>query len=131
MTAFSEHLQDAFRRFGPVETRRMFGGAGVYHQGVMFGLVVDEVLYLKVDDASRAAFVERGLGPFEYTRLGKRVKIGSFFQAPEEVLEDADAALAWARRAYEAALRAKTKKPARKPLKHAAVTKASVRRRRV
>jgi len=117
MTVFAEHLQDAFRRFGPIETRRMFSGAGVYHQGVMFGLVVDEVLYLKVDDANRAAFTERGLGPFAYTRLGRRVQIGSFHQAPEEVLEDADAAVAWARPAYEAALRALKKKPKRKPVK--------------
>ncbi len=91
----------------------MFSGTGVFHQGLMIALVVDGVLYLKVDDASRTAFVERGLGPFEYTRLGRRVQLGSFHQAPEEVLEDADAAAAWARRAYEAALRAKSKKPAR------------------
>ncbi len=117
MSPFTTHLADAFRRFGPIETRRRFSGAGVYHQGVMFGLVVDEVLYLKVDDASRADFTARGLGPFEYTRLGRRVQIGSFHQAPEEVLEDADAAAAWARGAYEAALRARKKTPARKAAK--------------
>ena len=62
---FATHLQDAFRRFGPVDVRRMFGGLGVYREGLMFALVVDEVLYLKADEAMAAALAALGRNPFE------------------------------------------------------------------
>ena len=50
--------------FGPVTIRPMFGGAGVYHDGLMFALVDDEVLYFKVDETSRPAFEAENLPPF-------------------------------------------------------------------
>ncbi len=112
---FATHLQDAFRRFGPVDVRRMFGGLGVYREGLMFALVVDEVLYLKADEAMAAALAALGRNPFEYMRAGRRVTIGSFWQAPDEVLEDAQAAAEWGRRAYDAALRAAASKSRRRP----------------
>lgn len=115
---FAVHLHDAFRRFGPVDVRRMFSGLGVYRDGLMFALVVDEVLYLKADEAMAAALAALGRKPFEYSRAGRRVTIGSFWQAPDEVLEDADAAAAWGRRAYDAALRAASTKPDRKRRKN-------------
>ena len=41
---FAEHLRDLFGALGPVETRRMFGGAGVYLGDAMFALVIDDTL---------------------------------------------------------------------------------------
>lgn len=117
MREFATHLQDIFRRFGPVEVRRMFGGLGVWREGLMFALVVDDTLYLKADEALAAELAALGRRPFEYSRAGRRVTIGSFWQAPDEVLEDADAAARWGRRAYDAALRAASAKPKRKGTK--------------
>ena len=51
---FVELLKDALSGLGPVSVRRMFGGAGVYADGVMFGLVADDTLYLKADDDYKA-----------------------------------------------------------------------------
>jgi DNA transformation protein len=84
----------------------MFGGHGVYHDDLMFGLVADDVLYLKADRESSVAFSERGLPPFEYDRRGKKTRT-SYFQAPEEIFDDAVQAQEWAKRAFEAALRAR------------------------
>ena len=106
MSEFTDHLADLFEAFGPVAVRRMFGGHGVFRDGLMFALVVDDALYLKADDRSRAMFESRGLPPFEYTRKGKRISL-SYHLAPGEALDDPLTLAEWARPAFDAALRAR------------------------
>ena len=106
MSEFIEYLQELFEKFGPVHTRKMFGGYGIYHDGVMFGLVEDDTLYLKSDETSVEYFQSRGLGQFEYDRGGKTVKM-SYYRAPDEIMDNPDEASLWARRAWEVAFRAK------------------------
>jgi DNA transformation protein len=105
MNEFVDQLHDVFERFGRVSARRMFGGWGIYHEGRMFGLVIGDRLYLKADAPTIPAFEARKLGPFEYTRQGKVARL-SYYEAPPEVFDDRDEAAAWARRAWEAVLRA-------------------------
>lgn len=111
---FVEHLHESFERLGPVVIKRMFGGQGIWYQGLMIGLVADEVLYLKTDPESVAAFTSRGLGPFEFMRAGRAMRT-SYFQAPAECLEDRDEAGRWARDAWAAALRAAGKTAGKTP----------------
>lgn len=105
---FVAFLAEVFENFGRIEARRMFGGYGLYHEDVMFGLVADDVLYLKADAESATAFVERGLAPFEYVKQGRPTRL-SYYMAPETVFDDRDEATAWARLAFEAALRSRRK----------------------
>ncbi len=109
-------LPDLFAALGRIETKRMFGGHGVYADGVIFGLVDDAVLYLKTDADSVALFTARQLAPFEYVKDGK-VQKTSYYTAPHEVLEDPEEATRWGRLALEAALRKAAGKtsPARGP----------------
>ena len=106
MGEFIAYLQDVFSKFGNIVSKRMFGGYGVYHDEVMFGLVVDDTLYLKADEENIHFFAERDLPPFEYSRSGKMVKL-SYYQAPDELFDDADEAKKWADHSFAAALRAK------------------------
>lgn len=110
MSDFAEHLHEAFERFGHITLKRMFGGHGVFHDGRMFGLVLGDQLYLKADAQTVAAFEAKQLAPFEYLRQGKPTRL-SYYQAPPEVFEDREEAAAWARLAWEAALRSGTPKP--------------------
>lgn len=71
MSEFVDDLKDVFWQFGSVSARRMFGGYGVYHDGLMSGLVADDILYLKVDAESVGRFTELGLDPFEYEKNGR------------------------------------------------------------
>ncbi len=80
--------------------RRMFGGVGIYAEGKMFAIAVEEALYLKVDDESRAEFEDLGSGPF---RPHERQTVRSFYEVPDEVAADDAELAAWARRAVEAA----------------------------
>jgi DNA transformation protein len=107
---FVELVKDALCGLGPVSVRRMFGGAGVYADGVMFGLVADDTLYLRVDDETKQAFEEEGLEPFGYDGRGKRIVL-PYWRAPERLLDDADEMAAWARTALAVARRVAAAKP--------------------
>lgn len=106
MSDYTDYLQDVFALFGPVAARRMFGGHGIYHDGVMFALVAEDVLYLKADARNVGDFEREGLEPFHYTKGGRVVEM-SYYQAPEAIFEDPELAADWARRSFEAALRAR------------------------
>lgn len=109
MSDYIDHLKDAFRLFGPFAAKRMFGGHGLFRDGLMFGLVSGDTLYLKADAQSATRFTQLGLPQFEYRRQGKVAKL-SYYTAPESVMEDAAEAARWARVAFEAALRANAAK---------------------
>lgn len=109
---FVELLKDVLSGLGPVSVRRMFGGAGVYADGVMFGLVADDTLYLKADSRSQGAFEAEGLQPFVYQGRGRTVAM-SYWRIPERLLDDPDEMLDWARQALAAARRAAERNPKR------------------
>ena len=106
---FLDHLRDMLTGFGPVAVRRMFGGAGLFRDGLMFALVADDVLYVKADGTSRAAFEAAGSEPFTYQRQGRDAVAMSYWRAPEEDMDDAEALAAWAAKGWEAARRAAAK----------------------
>ncbi|GAA0584879.1 TfoX/Sxy family protein [Halomonas salifodinae] len=112
MSDYTDYLGDVFSAFGPITARRMFGGYGIYHDGLMFALVADEILYLKADTHSVGAFEAEGLEPFVYVKGGRPVQM-SYYQAPEAIFEDEALAADWARRAFDAALRARAGKETR------------------
>ncbi len=117
---FIDHLLDLMADLGAVQAKRMFGGFGIYRGSKMFGLVADDVLYLKVDDGNRADFEELDLEPFTLYNRPKPVAM-SYHRAPDDALENREVMLTWARKAYEAAVRSGT--PARKSAKKAAKKK--------
>jgi len=106
---FVAYVVDLMQTVGPVHAKRMFGGHGIFLEGLMFGLVSDSTLYLKADKASENDFREKGLEAFSYDNRGKEFRM-SYFQAPEEALEDSDVMNEWANRAYSAAIRAASAK---------------------
>ncbi len=112
MSEFVSYLHEVFASFGPINSKRMFGGHGIYHQGLMFALVADDALYLKADANSRAEFASRGLAAFEFMKQGKPMQM-SYFAAPESIFDDPVEAAIWANRGFQAAVRAI--KPSKRP----------------
>ena len=111
---FIAFLKEQMAGFGAVSHRRMFGGAGLYRDGLIFALVVEEALYLKADAENRAQFEAEDLQPFTYqTKHGDRA-VMSYWRCPERCLDDADAMTEWCRIAWGAALRARAPAPKRK-----------------
>ncbi|MHB8846567.1 MAG: TfoX/Sxy family protein [Nitrospirota bacterium] len=93
------YIQDLLSVIGLVQAKRMFGGAGLYHQGLFFGLVADDVLYFKVDDSNKTDYEAAGSGPFR--PFGTYAM--SYYEVPADVLEDPDELASWARKAVEVA----------------------------
>jgi DNA transformation protein len=108
---FVEFVIESLQPLRGVSARRMFGGFGIYKDGVMFALIADDQLYFKVDDGNRAAYEDAGLPHFTYTDKGKSIRM-PYREAPSDGFDDPDILCAWAREAYSAALR--TRKPKRK-----------------
>jgi len=110
-----EHIAELFAAFGHVSVRRMFGGAGLFCDGVMFGLVDEGVIYLKADATTIPAYEREGLKPFSYeTRSGTHT-LNSYWRMPERLYDDPEELADWARRAVQSAHRKTSRKPTTTP----------------
>ena len=107
-SAFVDFVLESLEPLGRVSARRMFGGYGIYKDGLMFALVADDQLYLKADEANRPAFEANGLAPFTYAGKGRSIRM-SYYEAPSEGFDDPEILCEWARDAYAAALRTKVR----------------------
>lgn len=101
---FTLYVVELMSVIGPVLSKRMFGGSGIFLDDLMFGLVADGTLYLKADNENKHEFISLGLEPFTYFKQKKEIKM-SYYQAPEEALENSDDMSYWAKLAFGAALR--------------------------
>lgn len=115
---YLDYLRELFSAFAPVSFRAMFGGHGVYRDGVILAIVADEAPYLKVDEVSRPKFEAAGCTPFMHEARGKRIPM-SYWSVPAEAMDSPQDFLPWAQLAWEAALR----KPKAKPRKRKAASK--------
>ncbi len=103
--SFAEFLRDQLAPLGHITLRRMFGKTGVFCDGLMFGMVSDNMLYLRVDEGNREAFKEAAVEPpLSYVKKGETIDL-SFWRAPERLFDDPDAFVAWGRVAMGAARR--------------------------
>ena len=109
--SFAEFLREQLAPLGRVTLRRMFGKTGVFCDGVMLGMVTENMLYLRVDDHNRALFKEAEASPpLNYEKGGSTIDL-SFWRAPERLFDEPDELVAWARAALAAARRVAAKRP--------------------
>lgn len=119
---FIEFIKDAFAPLGEITVRKMFGGGGVYCDGLFFAVLAEETVYLKTDVVTRAAFEGAGLEPFTFEMKSGDMTVTSYYAAPEGMFDDEDDLRRWTTLALDAARRAAKLKPApaRKAAKKAA-----------
>lgn len=103
---FKTLVQDQLQELGEVQIRPIFGGAGVFYNALMFGLIADDELFLKVDDGNRQDFKDAGMAPFTYLTKKRSVTM-SYYRMPDHVFEDRQQLCEWAEKAIAAALRKK------------------------
>ena len=103
--SFAALLREQLRPLGRVTMRRMFGKTGVFCNGLMFGMVTEDTLYVRVDDHNRAVFQEAAADPpLNYEKQGRTIDL-SFWRVPERLIDEPDELVAWARAALAAARR--------------------------
>lgn len=111
---YVDYLLESLAPLGPVVGKRMFSGVGLFLDGLMFAIVIDDQLWLKADDLNRGEFTALDLPPFTYPRQGKLTSL-SYYRAPDEALDAPHALLPWARSAFAAALRGRDLAGRRRP----------------
>jgi DNA transformation protein len=105
--SFHDFVRELFAGLGPVQVKRMFGGAGGYADGLMFLLIADDTIYLKADAALKAELAAEGSAPFVWIpekgpRQGEHVEMG-YWRLPDAALDDPDQAARWGRKALAVA----------------------------
>ena len=107
-------IEDMFASLGPVTIKRMFGGKGIYRDGVIFALYLFDEIMLKADEESAPAFAAAGARQWVYQRKGKSPVAMPYWSVPEDAYDDPDEMAKWARLAWEAGLRAGPSSPGKK-----------------
>ena len=112
--AFSKGYRDfvveQLERVAPVTAKSMFGGVGLYAQGLFFALIAEDRLYFKVDDLTRPDFERLGMEPFR--PFGEAHAMG-YYEVPADVLEDVAQLAPWMKKAIDVAAKAKRGEPKR------------------
>ncbi|MBE9140244.1 TfoX/Sxy family protein [Nodosilinea sp. LEGE 07088] len=106
--AFTQAVVNHLNQVAPVTARGMFGGYGLYCEGLMFALIAYETLYFKVDAVNQDRFDTAGMAPFTYNRNGKAMTM-SYYQLPVAVYDDLGELHDWVEASVAAARRAKRK----------------------
>jgi len=102
-------VYDVMGQIAGITSRRMFGGYGLYKNGVFFAIISDDQLYFKVGDNNKPDFEEHGSEPFTYNRKDRKEIQLTYWRVPEEVMEDRDELRIWIDKAVQASLK-KSKK---------------------
>ncbi len=122
----AEGIIELFEPVGRVALRRMFGGRGVYMNGLIFALEAGSGLFLKVDDINRPAFESRGSRPFTFAKRDGEAVLTSYWSLPDSAFDDPDELRFLTAGSLEAAKRAEARKGG-----SAKAKRPSPRRRRV
>lgn len=98
-----EYMQDVLKSQGKLSTKRLFSGKAVYLNGIIFAIIFNEIIYLKVDETLSKELVSQSLKPFTYQRKDKTIAL-SYVEAPGDIYDDEEAALYWFKRTYQTTL---------------------------
>jgi DNA transformation protein len=120
-----EDIADLFAPVVPVSTRRMFGGHGVYAEGMIFAIEIEGRLYLKTDAENRPAYEARGMTPFTYEKKTGGQAVMAYFALPDDAYDDEDLLAELTRLGVQAARRAEAAKALKAAKPGRAVSKSS------
>lgn len=99
--SFLAFVLEQLDEVGPITSKRMFGGVGVYAGDLFFALLADDVLYLKADDSTRGELEAAGGRPFR--PYPDREGVMQYYSVPVSILEDGDELVRWAKKSVAVA----------------------------
>jgi DNA transformation protein len=102
---YQDFIVDQLSIVGSIHCKRMFGGVGLYSDGIFFALIANDVLYLKVNDTNRQDYESAGMDAFR--PYPDKTRIMQYFELPAEILEEQTELLVWAKKSIAVALSAK------------------------
>lgn len=90
--SYIEFIKDQLEEIGEISSRKMFGGAGIYHGDKMFGLIANDRFYLKANEETKGKFEEYGMKAFMSSAKKKGMP---YWEVPDEILEDRTKLFEW------------------------------------
>lgn len=130
-SGFTDYALELLAGFGRIEAKRMFGGAGLYRDGVMFGILDDDVIFFRVDDALEVDLKAQGSAPWSYSmKRDGAVREMGYWRMPETAADDPDEAVAIAKRAFAAAQARQAKRAGKPAAKKKSASKAPAKTRK-
>ena len=109
---FCDYVVDLLSPLGQASYKFMFGGYGIYVGELMIAIVADDQLLLRADDENRPDYEALGIGPFQpYEDKSRSMP---FYTVPDEVMDDPDTLVEWARKSLGATQRMKSKRTGKK-----------------
>lgn len=102
---FYMFVKDQLSAWGEIDNKRMFGVKGIYKEGLMFGVIKNDTVYLKVDDSNKYKFIDAGSETLKVFKTNSEVL--TYYRLPENVLDDAQEFVEWAKEAYRIQLKKK------------------------
>ena len=103
--SYRDFVLEQLGRVTPVTGKSMFGGVGLYADGLFFALIAEDRLYFKVDDTTRPDFERLGMEPFR--PFGEDSAMG-YYEVPADVVEDPVQLAPWMRKAIDVAAKCET-----------------------
>lgn len=103
-------VQDVLFDLPGITARAMFGGYGIYKQGIIFGLIANDVLYFKVSESNKADYENAKSKPFTYTKKDGIASVMSYWEVPESVLENKELLKEWVDKAVISSIHSKKRK---------------------
>lgn len=93
---FKDFVLDQLADLHGLTCRAMFGGHGLYHTGIFFGIVHKGRLYFKVSPLTAVEYKQQGMKPF---RPNAKQTLRTYYEVPADVIEDSMRLITWAQRA--------------------------------
>lgn len=103
-------IHDVLKNIPDITSQAMFGGWGIYKDGIIFALIADGELYFKVDDSNRCDFERLGSHPFVYSQGKHKQTTMSYWLLPEEIMANETELPQWIERSVNVSKQSKQKK---------------------
>jgi len=97
-------LSEVLSGIDGVSSRAMFGGYGIYKEGVIFAIIADEQLYFKVDETNRKDYEQYDSHPFIYSQGKHKSTTMSYWELPADIQEDRGEIAKWVDKSYQVSL---------------------------
>jgi DNA transformation protein len=104
---FIEYVRELLSPLSELKDAKFFGGHAFKFRSKQFAMIMGNTLYFCVNENTRPKYESLGMEPFSYSKKGGLVKVRKYFRVPEELFENSDELLQWAREAIDSAFAAK------------------------
>lgn len=108
LSPYAEYIIDLLSPFGEITAKFMFGGYGIYKNGIIIGIIAEDELYFKVDHSNKADYEKLGSQPFIFETKGKKSQM-SYWKVPSEILENEEILADYLQASYNVSINSKIK----------------------